>query len=204
MDYRIYATCLWPGLSRVWFRGDLPGLLPAMAMTLGLNALIVLRFVYPEWLSPNVRLVGWILVFAWMISVVRNYRALPRLIAPRAAMRAPDRFVEAQAEFLRGNWVEAERLLRANLRVETRDAPALLMLSAVYRQTGRYDMAQKTLDLLHGLEVGDAWFLEARAERYRLQRARGEVPRGEVSSKHKSKESLEPFEVGSTAASPIP
>ncbi len=175
MDFRIYATCLWPGLPRVWFRGELHGLLSAMAMALGLNGLIILRFIYPEWLvSPGVRFVGWLLVLVWLVAVVRGYRALPHLIMPRRAARTQDHFVDAQRSFLRGNWVEAEQLLRANLQVEQRDAPSLLLLAAVYRITGRIPMAQQCLEALQGLEAGDAWWLEVRAERERLQRARGE------------------------------
>jgi uncharacterized protein HemY len=177
MDRKVYATCLWPGLARLWFRGDFQGLLPAIVTTIAFNGLVLLRFVYPEMLSATqqvgtlIRLVGWSLVLLWVFAVVQEYRELPTVLAPRAVHRKHDRFKEAQQAFLLGNWLQAEQFLRETVSIEERDPPALLLLAAVYRRTGRIEEARQTLDLLGQLESGDAWYLELRAERQRLVRA---------------------------------
>ncbi len=136
--------------------------------------------------------------------MVKNYRAMPRLLRPRTALGKPDRFADAQRAFLQGNWLEAEAILRSNLRVEGRDAPALLLLAAVYRQTGRLEQAQRTLEHLGNLEVGDAWFLEARAERQRLERERRAVIHGESSTAETAPIGTTRTSVRSRTSSPIP
>ena len=174
MHLRSYAICLWPGLPRLWIRGDPQGILPALTATIAFNTLIILRFVYPEWLSPTIRSAGWLMVAVWLIVVVRAAKELPLLIAPRRAAKQVDHFVEAQLSFLKANWLEAEKLLRKNLQVESRDPPALLMLATVYRKTKRFEAAAETLDLLDSLECGDNWRLESYGERQRLVRAKHE------------------------------
>ena len=46
-------------------------------------------------------------------------------------------FPQARTAYLRGDWAEAEGLLTDVLAIEPRDPPALLLLTGVYRHTGR-------------------------------------------------------------------
>lgn len=171
MEFRNYLTCLWPGLSELWWRGRLSALPLAIGFGLGLNALLVLTYFYPHWLAPMlVRSAWWVGIAAWGYWIFRSVKELPALIAPRLVSEQPDRFVEAQAAYLKADWATTEPLLLGILAIEPRDPPALLMLSAVYRHTGRVENAAVLVAELRRLEVADRWQIEMEAEAARIER----------------------------------
>lgn len=171
MDIRNYLTCLWPGLSELWWRGRLSALPLAVGFAIGLNSLLALKFFFPDWLNPLlVRSAWWVGIAAWGYWTVRSVRELPALLEPRAVSQQPDRFGEAQTAYLRGQWDAAEPLLLGVLAVEPRDPPALLLLSGVYRHTGRLENASSLIQELRRLEIADRWHLEIEAEETRLAR----------------------------------
>ncbi|QDT01897.1 hypothetical protein K227x_02660 [Rubripirellula lacrimiformis] len=159
-------------MAELWWRGRLSALPLAIGFALALNAVLVTGYIYPEWMSGGlVSMAFWIGVVAWGFTVVRSVRELPSIVAPRSVTDEPDRFVEAHQAFLQANYSEAETLLNQVLAIETRDPPALLLLSGVYRHTGRLESAEMLLDEIRRLEVSDRWFLEIRAEAKRLAAA---------------------------------
>ncbi len=167
----MYLSCLWPALPELWFRGRLRALPTAIAFGLGLNFVLVARFIYPEWFSFSLVKVGtWLGIAAWLFCVIRNVRELPTLLHPRKANPMPDRFVDAHLAFLRGQWSVAETLLSDGLAIEQRDPPALLLLAGVYRHTGRLDAARQCIQTLRVTEAADRWWLEVDAEEKRLLR----------------------------------
>lgn len=171
MQIQHYLTCLWPGLTEIWWRGRLSALPAAIAFTLALNWMLLTTFLYTEWMSGLlVRMACWIGVVCWAFFVFRRVRELPGMIAPRSVSDEPDRFCEAQAAYLRANWEAAEKLLQNVLAIEPRDPPALLLLAGVYRHTERYDSAELLIDEISRLEIADRWFLELAAEKSRLSR----------------------------------
>lgn len=173
VDQKLYLSCLWPGLPELWWRGRLAALPTAMTFALAVNFLLVARFIYPEWLASSlVRTAGWIAVVIWLVCVFRAARAMPELLYPRQVSQVPDRFAEAHQSYLQGAWVEAESLLTDCLAIENRDPPALLLLSAVYRHTGRLEAAGRLLDEVRLLEAADRWWLEIDSEQRRLGRDR--------------------------------
>jgi hypothetical protein len=172
MEARYYVTCLWPGLAELWWRGRLSALPTAIAFAFALNLLLVARYLYPDWMAGGlVSMAFWIGILAWISYVVHSTRELPSLIAPRSVSDQPDRFPEARVAYLRGEWTEAERLLLDVLAIEPRDPPALLLLTGVYRHTGRLDAAEVLLNEITTLEIADSWFIEVEAERQRLKLA---------------------------------
>lgn len=172
MEARYYATCLWPGLPELWWRGRLSALPAAIAFALALNGLLVTRYIYPGWMASGlVSMAFWIGVITWGFYVVRSIRELPTLITPRTVSDQPDRFPDARTAYLRGDWKEAEGLLTDVLAIEPRDPPALLLLTGVYRQTGRLEAAEILLEEIAKLEIAEAWWLEVQAEAERLKRA---------------------------------
>ncbi|PHQ32873.1 tetratricopeptide repeat protein [Rhodopirellula bahusiensis] len=177
-----YWTCLWPGMSELWWRGRLSALPAAVAFAAVVNALLIAKFIYPGWLSGAlVMLACWIAVAAWVVLTVRAIRELPLLLSPRQASTQPDRFAEAQGAYLTGNYALAEEALTAGLSIEPRDPPALLLLAAVLRHTGRLNAADALLIEIPKLEAAAAWNLEWESERARLERdldARGELQEG--------------------------
>jgi hypothetical protein len=166
---RFSLTFLWPGLPELWVLGQWRGLWPALAFTVWLNAVLVCRFCYSEWIDPwALRVVGMGLTAWWLLAAYRAHGRWPQWQNPRGSSGESDLFAEAQATYLRGEWLECEQLLRRCLQVDARDAPALLLLAAVHRHTGRLNAARQVLDRLNQLESGDAWWLETQRERARL------------------------------------
>jgi hypothetical protein len=166
-----YFVCLWPGLPRLWWRGDWSALALAVAFGVGLNLLLAASFVYPELLPAQGTTAGWtVLGLVWLVSAALAYRSLPDLRDPPTV---DDRglFIQAQAEYLKGHWFEAETLLRRILRHCSRDADALLMLATLYRRTKRWDEARRQLDRLERLDGSRKWRLEIAQERERLRKS---------------------------------
>jgi len=172
MEAKYYATCLWPGLPELWWRGRLHALPAAIGFGFALNLLLITRYIYPQWLAGGlVTMAFWVGIVAWLFYVVRSIRELPELIAPRQISEQPDRFPAARDAFLAGRWNQAEGLLTDVLAIEPRDPPALLLLTGVYRHTGRLDAAEILLQEIGRLEVADPWHHELAAEQKRLDRA---------------------------------
>ncbi|EMI43039.1 membrane protein [Rhodopirellula sp. SWK7] len=166
-----YLTCLWPGMAELWWRGRFSALPAAIAFAAVVNALLVAKFIYSDWLSGGLVLLAcWVVAAAWVVLTIRAIRELPLLLTPLQASEEPDRFPEAQIAFLRGDYPEAEKLLGENLAIEPRDPPALLLLSAIYRHTGRLHASKLLLTEIRKLEVADNWGLEFAAEQARLER----------------------------------
>lgn len=162
--------CLWPGLPRLWIRGEWAALAIAVAFGAALNLVLVSSFVWTELLPPSFHLIGWLVLgTVWLASVLQAYRSLPHLREPP---RVDDRglFIQAQAEYLKGHWFEAETLLRQLLRYCSRDVDVLLMLATLYRRTKRYDEAAKQLDRLDRLDEASKWRWEIAQERDTLKR----------------------------------
>ena len=172
MDAKYYATGFWPGLAELWWRGRLSALPAAIAFTLIVNLILVARYLYPGWIhSGLVSLAFWGGIVALFFYIIRTARELPSLINPRETSEEPDQFPQARIAYLSGQWEEAEGLLTDVLAIEPRDPPALLLLTGVYRHTGRLEAAELLLREISRLEVADAWLLEIQTESQRLRRA---------------------------------
>jgi len=182
-------TILWPGLARLWLRGQWRGLFIALAFSGLVNGLLVTTFLWPrvigsDRLAAVFNIIGWFIVLCfWGASVWTTWRLLPRL-QPGADARGDDAlFLRAQTEYLRGHWYEAEKLLARMLQESPRDADAHLMLASLYRHTRRYDDARQRLALVEHLEGGAKWLFEVDEERRRMAGliARGTERMGESS-----------------------
>ncbi|MBB3209959.1 hypothetical protein FHS27_005804 [Rhodopirellula rubra] len=158
-------------MAELWWRGRFSALPAAIAFAAVVNALLIAKFIYSDWLSGGLVLLAcWVVAAAWGVLTIRAIRELPLLLTPLQASEEPDRFPEAQIAFLRGDYPEAEKLLGENLAIEPRDPPALLLLSAIYRHTGRLHASKLLLTEIRKLEVADSWGLEFAAEQARLER----------------------------------
>lgn len=166
-----YATCLWPGLADLWWRGRMSALPLAIVFAISLNGLLLVCFLFPGWLPAGLsKTAFWIGLIVWAFWVQRSFRELPGLLVPREVSDAPDHFCDAHAAYLAGEWKLAERLLTETLAIEPRDTPALLLLCGVYRHTSRLESAEILLEEIQHLEVADRWWLEVAAEQRRLKR----------------------------------
>jgi len=164
-------------LPELWWRGRISALPSALAFAAAVNFFLVARFIYPEWLSLSlVRMAGWVGVCVWLFCVLRSAREMPALLNPRRCSGQPDRFIEAHQAYLQGKWAEAESLLTDCLKIENRDPPSLILLSGVYRHTGRLEAAARLIEEIRLTEAADGWWLEVAAEENRLKRDQSYVP----------------------------
>ena len=157
---------LCPGYHGLIRYGRWTFLFVALMFALILDAFIVLNFYWTAFLTPGQRngfLVA--LAVAWLVlSLIAGARRRA-IETEQTADVAENKFPEATAQYLRGNWYEAEHLLLGLLAKNPRDIEALLMQATLYRHTKRYAEAVAVLDKLQLLEDSGRWFLEIETER---------------------------------------
>jgi hypothetical protein len=181
--------CLWPGLASLWLHGAVGGLALAVIFCGLLNLAVVLTFVWTEAVASPVRDILWLAILAiWVGSAAISMRTIRKAKNATADPRCERWFTEAQTEYLRGNWVEAELKLLKALRWNDRDLEARLLLATLYRHTARFQEAQRELRHLERFQGAVQWQWEIREERRLLaQRSRqdGGTPtsEGELSEK---------------------
>ena len=109
--------CGWPGLARLWFRGQWSSLWIAIAFSILLNLALVSSFLWPWSLGETFPLIAWPLIFlVWIASTTATYRNLPALMTvPGHSQTSIDTsdalFIQAQREYLMGHWTEVESLI---------------------------------------------------------------------------------------------
>lgn len=164
-----WITCLWPGLPRLWWRGDGKALLGALAFAAAVNLGLVSSLVWSDSLPTWLLTAGWIAIgVIWIGCVVHGWRSLPILRGATGPAKE-DLFIRAQAEYLNRHWLEAEELLHELLAQQDQDAEARLMLATLYRHTGRLAEAGECLQRLARMDGGQRWGLEIARERRLLQ-----------------------------------
>ncbi len=159
-------SCFWPGLAQAWWRGSLPALLAALLFGWGLCILMLATFIWPNWFHSWLVTSCWLgmLVF-WVVECARSnwqYGAMQSDATPKAG---DNRFAQAQCEYLKGNWFEAESLLHAILIDAPRDAEAHLLLASVLRHSRRWPAALRRLEQLELLDTSLRWRFEILRER---------------------------------------
>ncbi len=186
-----WAAYLWPGLPHLWISGSWAGLALAVGFTVLLNVLILTTLVWPEWLAPRVKLACAVSAgLVWVAALVETRNELRRLAlqrecqehqptgeAEKSAALAPngsraDALLSlAQRLYLRGEWSDAERSLRALLKLDKEDVEAHLLLASVHRRAGRPADARRRLQRLTTREDADRWRFEVLRELDRLESA---------------------------------
>lgn len=171
-------TMAWPGLAGLWLRGGWTDLGLAVAFAAALNFALVTTFVWPQLISRDlpawgVPLAAWVLVL-WFWVMGRG-RAVRLLAIEAAKSLQPDDisealFREAQGEYLKEHWLEAQSLLVRLLSRRPGDAEARLLLVSVYRRSGELDLARQQLVELSRLAAAQRWQEEMQQERRNLAR----------------------------------
>ncbi|MBX3423625.1 MAG: hypothetical protein KF752_18875 [Pirellulaceae bacterium] len=172
----IRLVCCWPGLAKLWYRGDTRSLCWAILYSWTCCWLLLATFIWPQWVSSWGIVVLWaVMGVVWLVSLVISHFGLPRLIG-LPDHKAGQLFQQAQVAYLRGQWFDAEALLLDVLSQFPRDAEALLLLVNVLRQSQRWSAALRRLDQLQLLETAAPWRFEIERERQliaaRIARAR--------------------------------
>ncbi len=154
-------TYLWPGLSRLWYQGDLKALATAIAFAGLLNLVLVASFLRPGGAFSSWCWYGWVLVVAfWGLGVWQaarhhvSFRGIPQSDSQQ------DLFIQAQTQYLRGHWVEAQSLLEQLIRRNPGDVESRLLLSSVFRRSRRIDLSRQQLRRLQEYETAARWRFE--------------------------------------------
>lgn len=171
MQVPSWLACLWPGLPRLWWRGDWRALVTAIGFAIVVNLWFVARFLWPELLPTKVVTIGGVASLGfWVASVWLGWRSLGEILAMTNDRAPEDLFIQAQQEYLRRHWFEAEHLLVELVRKYPRDVDAQLLLATLYRHTDRFADARERLEALTNMDGSERWQMELAAERQLLQR----------------------------------
>ena len=165
----------WPGLPRLWCRGQIPALIIAIVFALFVNLALVSTFIWPQLLGSRFPVLIWppLLLF-WAISTlsslrtVANWSELPPVAGPDDSLLSDQMFVAAQHLYLIGQWAGtegAETKLVCLLDAFPRDIEARLMLATLFRHSRRLDEASEQLDTLLKFDESVNWKLEIDRER---------------------------------------
>ncbi len=181
-----WVAYLWPGLPHLWLRGSIAGLALAIAFTVLLNVTAVATMVYPEWLAPRLKLAcGGATLLVWIVALLETRAELRRVgarreaeaagmtpeedaLAQRRTEQADERFIGAQQNYLRGDWLGTERALLELLRHEPEDVEGRLLLATLWRRQNRRREAEGQLRRLARMEAARVWSTEIEFERSRL------------------------------------
>lgn len=171
----IQILCCWPGLAALWIRGVPRSLLLAVLFSWAVCLLLLATFVWPDWIQAWIVRSSWVVFGAtWLASCVQSHLGLRNLVG-NSDDRTHLAFSEAQVEYLKGNWFEAEAILLEILQKYPRDAEALLMLVGVLRRTQRWQPAMRRLEQLQTLDTAAVWQFEIRQERKFIEGKLAEV-----------------------------
>ena len=176
MRFNFWIASLWPGLWRAW-QGEWRGLALAVSFAIGLNVALLSSFGSADGLvgglpQRTVAVVSWLLVlglWSWGLILARRGRLVVQATSDIDVELATEQLRQAQQEYLRGHWIEAETLLRRLLRENSRDMEAQLLLASVQRRTRQWNEARKTLRVLQATgPAAGKWLMEIEAELARI------------------------------------
>jgi hypothetical protein len=166
-----WPAYLWPGLPQLARSGSWAALALAIAAAALLNAVILGTWFWTDLLPPALRIICWIFLgAAWCLS--SGYCTWADRRQAAAGKAEAKVFEEAQEDYLKGNWFEAERKLNLLLRRVENDLEARLLMATLLRHTKRYDDATHQLNLLVRLDGAHRWAPEIHREGELLTEAR--------------------------------
>ncbi|XZE21259.1 tetratricopeptide repeat protein [Pirellulaceae bacterium SH449] len=171
------ASHFWPGFRKAWDCMDHQAAMVAIlfawcSIFVGLNCFYWAQW-YPSWI------VNCLLAALVITSLAHGVRPLllgqsqtvPRL-NPDLASQVELNFRLAQESYLQGDYFEAEQHLLKNLSVNDADIESALLLSSVYRRSGKFGEALETLNQLQLRDGAIRWGTEIVLEKERVIRTK--------------------------------
>jgi hypothetical protein len=166
----------------------------AILFSILLNLCIVSSWGLTEVLENPVRATAWLVTLGfWLWGMAGNRRFLQAVAYSSTQAASGDLFPAAQREYLRGNWLETERLISELLNRNPSDVEAQLLLVALLRQTDNPAAALEQLDAAERMTGCERWRLEILRERA--------VLKGMVAAETKAAQSEEPAVLTMTGTS---
>ena len=182
MQFPPWILCFWPGLPQLWLQGKVSALIVAVAFAALIQGALLTSFVWSELLPTEVVVMTWLtLGCVWFVFAAVSYGSLRYLTSPGHRETADALFRQAQTEYLKGNWYQAETLLERLLQHDSGDLEARFTLASLYRHVRRVGEAREQLQQLDKLQVGHAWEPEIRREFEYLSRLESESYRSDRS-----------------------
>jgi hypothetical protein len=170
------SIALWPGLPELWYRGDIRSLSLSLIFAVTLNMALMGTFVWTAWYPAWVIRLFWCgIVFASLFSFARarkNWDSITGRLATDS--KANDRLIEAQRQYLQGNFFEAEAMLHRNLSQSTLDVESALLLISVLRRTRRWQQALHWIEQVMLRENSARWHRDLMLEKQKIERSMNE------------------------------
>ncbi len=164
--------CGWPGLTGLWYRGQMSSLLVAIGFSILFNLALVSSFLWPWSLGETFPAIAWpMILLIWATSAWIAYHRLTDVMSVPTSEKVadPERpdtlFIQAQREYLGGHWEEAESLLMMRIEKAPRDVEARLLLVTLLRHTRRLDQARIQLTEMTRYDEALEWEFEVDRER---------------------------------------
>jgi hypothetical protein len=165
-----WVAAFWPGFAQAWCLGRVSGLALAAAFAGCFNSALVASYLWVQGDLANgqVAALAWLMVGGiWIVGLIWLKQDASLLGLSAAGHADPDAeawFREAQHEYLKGHWLEAETLL-GRIRATGRfDAAVELLLASVQRRSGRIAEAQRTLTEMKANPAAAIWLFEVESE----------------------------------------
>ncbi len=157
----------------------------AAAFSLLLNIFLLTSFLWPGLLGTPLRwTLGASVLVWWLIGVRLNRSFLSQSVEMErwSTPELTEQFTEAQCQYLRGHWTEAESILRQILRKNPRDVESGLLLSQIWRRSGQPMKALEQLGHLQKLDESLQWNMEIGREIRALESDLSEIKDSELDS----------------------
>jgi len=175
-------------------RGQWSGLAMAALFTLFINTAIAATFLDPPWVAGIWLAVLWIGVGGcWLVGFVVSQRQLIRgdqspieFADEEESANQVDLFPQAQSEYLKGSWFEAERLIRQATEQRPHDIDAHLLLATLFRRTERLSESREQLQRLESIAGAEKWTMEIYRERELLDQEEEERLSDESATDHQA------------------
>jgi tetratricopeptide (TPR) repeat protein len=167
-----WAAYLWPGLPALWIDGAWSGLALALSAAALLDVLLLSTLVWVEWFPAATVKLGWCLATGfWIGAAVLAVKERSKSGVDQQ-QSLEGLFRRAQAEYLQGDYFQAEATLAELLEANPRDAEGRLLLATLLRHTKRYPEAEDQLKQLTRFETAARWQIEINSERARIKKLR--------------------------------
>ena len=164
---------LWPGVTRIWWAGQSGGLVLALGFGVLLNFSLLSQLIWSGWLPVTAELLLVVATVAtWCYGAYDSRRLRYYVAKSSVGDTSEDLFLLARREYLTGNTVAAERLLRERLQRFPADISARLQLATLCRRGGRIQEARQQLRQLQRWRGAATWSMEIRREWEQLTRHR--------------------------------
>ncbi len=168
--FSVRGMAWWPGLLNLWYRGEIYSLAISFLFATILNIALLGTFVWPEWLAVwFVRSLWALLAFSALWSFATSFFSKSGLQHCLPSVECDGLFAEAQSDYLKGQYFEAEATLHRILATGCEDVEAAFLLASILRRTGRFRQALDCLERLERLDSSRYWLQEIADERRRCE-----------------------------------